>query len=147
MIGTLIPPLLCSLIRLWKDMTTVGGETVNRAQLAVILDRFAENVLQMDLYDEPFACTESVEEGLIIYLQDSNGDPIEDATIESSRGTINAGSDNLYDTPGVYAGLEEGSGHYTITINAEGYNDHIETIVLEKGACHVIPQTRTITLF
>ena len=126
----------------YDDGEFKGDETVNRAQLAVILDRFAENVLQLNLADEPYSCTEEAVTGLIIYLQNNKGESLAGAAIESSRGEIGVTGDE-----GTYDGLVEGSGYYTFTISVDGYNDHTETIILEQSDCHVITQYKTITLF
>ena len=139
--------LAYDVMRGYDDGEFKADENINRAQLAVILDRFTENVLHEDLADEPFFCLEYAAEGLVIYLQDNTGGPVTEATIASTRGgVLTEGSDESID-PGVYSGLEEGNGQYVITISKEGYNDHFETVVLERGDCHVSTQYKTITLF
>ncbi len=126
----------------YPDGSFKGGNNVSRAELAVMLDRFATNVFGKELQSEPRMCTLQYEQGLIVYLQDQNGQPLTGATITSSPETeFNGGND------GMYSGIGEGEGYYTYTVEKAGYSTYRETIKLEQDACHVIPQTRTVTLY
>jgi len=116
--------------------------SVNRAELAVILDRFAERVVGKKLYEEPRLCTAVFQAGLIITLQDQDGNPLEGAV-------ISAGSD--YEpfgdsSNGIYQGLYEQEGVFTFSVQKENFFPHVESVKLEIDECHVITQFKTITL-
>ncbi len=120
---------------------------VNRAELAVILNRYTKFVHQMDLseIEQHPVCTLEFRSGLILHLQDSNGEPITDAEIATDEGVSDFNHDE--NNPGTYSGLGEQEGYFTLSIKAPDVNRHRETIKLEQDACHVITQERTITLF
>lgn len=125
----------------YPDGSFQGENQVKRSELAVILDRFAEKVVGKKLHSEPTVCTLQFEAGLIIHLYDQQGNVVEGAKITASPNTE---AFDYFD--GQYSGLGEEKGHFTFKIEKEGYNPHIETIKLEQDSCHVIQQTRTITL-
>ena len=94
---------------------------------------------------KPAMCTSNLENGLEIILRDTDGKPLKGAEITSSP----AMKPNFYEVPfqeGIYLGLYEGKGYYTFTIKKYGYQNHVETIKLERTDCHVIKQVRTILL-
>lgn len=135
----------------YADGSFGATNNVNRAELAVILDKFA-TVLGKNLVTEPTFCTEQYVYGLTLNIYDQNGSPISDAQIGAqhypglpSDTAFDEGND-LPKVPGRYVGLGEGDGYYTITITKIGYATYTETIKLEQDECHVIPQTKTIIL-
>lgn len=125
----------------YPDGSFKGGNNVSRAELAVMLDRFAANVFGKEMQSEPMMCTMQYVYGLTVYLQDQDGQPLSGATISSSPETEFMGVD------GVYSGMGEGEGYYTFTVEKAGYSTYHETIKLEQNECHVISQTRTVTLY
>ncbi len=129
------------IIKGYEDGSFKPNNNVTRAELSVMLDRFAENVVKRPLQEEPYLCTTIAITGLTINLYDIAGNPVSGATIttDNSSGTI--GGNN-----GQYSGLVEGGGYYEVTIKHPDYTTHTETIKLEQTDCHVIPQARTIYL-
>lgn len=127
----------------YPDGSFQGINPVSRAELAVILDRYTENVVGKQLQDEGTICTAEFVTGLQVYLRDQNANPITGATITTDRI-----DEEFYEgTDGMYSGLGEQKGQFDVTIEKEGYGTHYETVVLEKNDCHVKTQTKTITLF
>lgn len=127
----------------YADGSFKAENPVNRAEFAVILDRFA-TAIGSPLQTGPTMCTMQFVYGLNITLQDNSGQPLENATI-SVAGLEEGGFESMGEN-GQYSGLGEQAGYFTFTISKEGHTSHTETIKLEKDACHVIPQARTITL-
>jgi hypothetical protein len=129
----------------YEDGSFKSTSNVTRSELAVIMDRFA-TVMGKPLNSEPLACTMLYAYGLNLHIYDQNGQPVTDATV--SVNTAAALSDkNFTQQDGVYVGLGEApAGYYTITITKTGYATYYETIKMEHDDCHVMPQTRTITL-
>ncbi|MGE3341217.1 MAG: S-layer homology domain-containing protein [Candidatus Altimarinota bacterium] len=126
----------------YPDGSFQGNHPVSRAELAVMLDRFAKNVVGKDLKEEPSACTAVFVSGLEIRLQDQNANPVTGAKISAGKnGEFAEGPD------GFYSGLGEEEGYFSVLIEKEGFGTHYETVKLERDECHVIPQIRTITLF
>ncbi len=86
-------------------------------------------------------CTEEDRPGVLVTLTDAaTGEPISGATltltedgfewilVESSSSII----------PGVYAGVSERPGIYTLFVRADGYHDVVrEIVVVEEDTCHV----------
>ncbi|MFN7161091.1 MAG: S-layer homology domain-containing protein [Candidatus Gracilibacteria bacterium] len=134
-------------IKGYPDGSFRANNQVSRAELAVILDRFA-SLLGKDLKSEATACTLEAKSGLQIILQDENGDPLKGATVTANLTSDSTQQSNFDEgDDGMYSGIWEGKGHYKFTVKKAGYADHVETIKLEKDVCHVIPEIRTITLF
>lgn len=117
---------------------------VNRAELSTILDRYAENIVDKKLMDNE-NCTEQANTGLIIYLQNQDGNPINKANF-SVNGFGDSNPMNQIKDNGIYYGFTETAGHFSIEIKKEGYKEHKESIKIEKDFCHVITEIRTITL-
>ena len=128
----------------YPDGSFKGENSVSRAELAVILDRFAKNIFGKELSDSPVACTLEYRHGLIVKLQDQNANPITGAKI-----TVDSLSGESFEEAeaGSYAGLGEQQGQFGITVEKDGYGTHYDTILLQGDACHVHTQTKTITLF
>lgn len=139
---------LAGVINGYSDGSFGPDRNVNRAELAVMFDKFAV-AMGKPLAAEPTFCTEQFVSGLNLILQDQNGTPITGAQIGVQH-YPGLPSDTSFDedaaNPGTYHGIGEGEGYYTVTIAKNGYATHIETVKLEKDECHVIPQTQTITL-
>ncbi|MFA5820714.1 MAG: S-layer homology domain-containing protein [Candidatus Gracilibacteria bacterium] len=122
---------------------------VNRAELAVILNRFA-TAGQIDLTEYSGGCDDIYVSGLEFHLQDIEGNPINNASIRIE------GPDSYLDyndfengaSNGDYHGLGERSGYFVIEISKDGYNSHKESLELKMDGlyCHVVTQYRTITL-
>lgn len=132
----------------YADGTFGPSKPVTRAELAVMLDRFKTNVVdktQKEKTTEPAVCTEEARAGLVIFLRDTAGKLISGASFYIN-GSKEKDIEFWEDDNGKYSGISEGNGYYTVEISKEGYLNHIETIKLEQDACHVILQTRTITL-
>lgn len=124
------------------DGTFRPGANVNRAELAVMFDRFSSEVVGVDLPEEELFCTLELRSSLVLNIYDQSGADVSDAviTVDGKDADFSEGDS------GVYAGLYEGEGYYELKVEKAGYRDYIETIKLEQDTCHVIPQTRTIVL-
>lgn len=119
---------------------------VNRAELAVMFDRFA-TLMGKPLLEESPGCDLSIDYGLNVMVQDQKGAPIIGAHISAQKYEgLPADTDFFEKGNGMYDAIAEGEGYYTFRIEKAGYTTHTETIKLEKNGCHVISQTRTITL-
>lgn len=133
-----------------EDGSFRANTSVNRAELAVILNRLLERLeSKMEDKMEDKICTMEFRYGHVINLYDQQGNPIIDATItvEPFQGEMN--DDTPYttsDDSGTYVGIGEGKGLYTVTIEKEGYVTHVETITLDHDGCHVLPQIWTRSL-
>ena len=126
----------------YPDGSFQAENPVSRGELAVVLDRFAKNVVGKDLKEEPYSCTAVFVSGLEIRLQDQNANPVTGAKVSAGKN----GEFTEY-PDGFYTGLGEKEGYFDIIIEIEGYGTHIETFKLERDECHVITQMKTITLF
>jgi len=138
------------IIRGYPDGEFKPYNNVNRAELAVILNRFAR-AGQIKLADYS-SCdlTDQFEAGLEFRLQDISGNPISGIDIEID------GPDSYFDyndfaegEAGYYVGLVDQVGHFVIEINKEGYSSYKESLDLkmdEAIQCYVLTQYRTITL-
>jgi S-layer family protein len=135
------------IIRGYPDGEFKPYNNVNRAELAVILNRFAI-AGQIDLAEYAGGCDDVYEPGLEIHLQDVDGNPIDGAYIkvDGPNSSIDYDFDGYKD--GDYIGLSERTGYFVLEISKDGYNNHKESLELKLDGinCHVVTQYRTITL-
>jgi hypothetical protein len=120
-------------------------DNVNRAELAVILDRFSERVVGKTLDSEPFACTAQFVYGLELQIIDQEGNPIEGVQVTSSQDE-KAGPFSTGSQEGWYSGLGEAAGQSDLTLEKEGYVTHYDSVTLEDAGCHVDSQRKTIMM-
>jgi hypothetical protein len=128
----------------YPDGEFKGTDMVNRAELAVILDRYSAKVLGKELDMEPYACTAEYVYGLRLYIVDQNGATLEGVSI-STNGFMDSGS---FDEGGEgwYTGLGEGKGQYNLVLEKEGYVTHYDTVHLINEVCHVDEQMKTVMM-
>ncbi|PIQ77006.1 hypothetical protein COV82_06790 [Candidatus Peregrinibacteria bacterium CG11_big_fil_rev_8_21_14_0_20_46_8] len=118
------------------------AKNVTRAEIALMFDKFASNVVEKPLFEEPVFCTLEARPGLVVVVRNVQGEAITEATF-----TID--DDEPFkesDAEGRYSLLHEGEGYFDVTISAEGHQPHFETVKLEQDVCHVITQNRTVLL-
>ncbi len=127
----------------YADGSFRGEAAVSRAEMAVMLDRFAQ-ALGIKLFSEPRVCTMDYRYGLTLYVFDQNGNPVTDATITSQQ--IGGDKDTFNGMDGVYSGIGEGKGYYNVTIEKDSYTTHRETYRFDHDGCHVTPQMDTVML-
>lgn len=132
----------------YTDGSFGATKNVNRAELAVMFDKFAD-AIGKPLQQKSLSCTTNLKPGLVIILKDQKGNAVTKANIFAET-LAEAGDEGSFlediNTPGTYSGISEGDWYYTFKITKAGFADHIETVKLEQDECHVIPQTKTITL-
>lgn len=85
-------------------------------------------------------CTLIAMPGLIIQLQDKDGNRIADAKINSGQQSFYIHED------GSYRGLIEGRGKYEFTIEKDGFKTYTGSVDLKHDECHVISQNQNIIL-
>ena len=130
----------------YPDNSFRPNNFVNRAELATILDRFS-TFLGKKMNEEPVFCTEEFRYGLSVYVQDQKGVPVTGAVISVDAVNSQQQVQNFEGgESGRYYGLGEREGYYNFTIEKPGFFPYVETVKLEKDQCHVISQTRTVTL-
>lgn len=91
--------------------------------------------------NESLTCTTEARTGLDITLLDQNNNPVVGAVI-----TTNPASDPFIYTNGHYVGLWEKQGEVSFTITKTGFKSYTNTVTLMHDACHVITQTKIISL-
>ena len=104
------------------------------------------SVGECPLIPPPVFCTQICVYGLSVNLTDADtSDPVSGAVLTLVDGDY---TETMQETdPGRYVGAGERAGTYSLTVQAEGYADtQIEEITLDEDECHVIPQTRDISL-
>lgn len=121
-------------------------ENVNRAELAVILDRFAEKVTAKKLDSQPYTCTMEFVYGLELQIIDQEGNPLQGVQVTSSQdekgGSFSNGTEE-----GWYSGLGETAGQSDLILEKEDYRTHYDSVTIEEDGCHVDTQKKTIVMF
>lgn len=129
----------------YANGTFGAANSVTRAELAVMLDKFAQ-VMGKPLFEE-MGCPEIPSLAFTIFIHDQNGIPVEDAEIGLQKWEgLPSDTSFTENQPGMYIGIEDREGYYNVMIHKDGYADHKETIKLEISGCTVFTQTRTVTL-
>lgn len=127
----------------YPDGSFRGENEVTRSELAVTLDRFAENIVEKELANGSTLCTDEYVHGLTLKLYDQYGKAIEGAKISTNPSSKEFEYSSIDQK---YRGLGREKGYVTFKIEKEGYTSHSETIKLETDICHVIPQEKTVVL-
>lgn len=146
----------------YPDGTFKAGNNVNRAELAVMLDRFSKNVIGKDLPEEKHCFEEEGNASIIVYLYDTDGNRLSGATIKmySRDYTYEDGTrfSKKHETweleeskdfvKGLYGGKIDGGGNFTLDIYKEGFIHPFEdSVKLELDECgNRITQFRTYVL-
>ncbi|MFA6436562.1 MAG: S-layer homology domain-containing protein [Candidatus Gracilibacteria bacterium] len=125
----------------YPDGSFMPEDNVNRAQLAVILDRYSTTIVGEELLMETPICTMEVVKGIEITVMDQEGNRVSNATVQTEDELV-----LTEESDGNYVMYEGEEGYYDITIEKFGYRTYTETIKLERETCHAITQHRTITL-
>lgn len=115
--------------------------TVTRAELAVMLARFAQ-FAGIDLNPGAKICTMEYRYGLTIHLYDQNGHALDGVTITSMQNGDKSDAFTSFQ-PGTYTGIGEGKGLYTVEATKDGYMPITESITLAHDGCHVMSQVWT----
>lgn len=97
---------------------------------------------KIDTINNNGLCTLILKPGLIIYLYDENGTPINNALIKSEDGK----EFNSMEGNNQYTGLYEYNGKHKFFIEKEGYQKYEGMVKLNNDACHVITQELIIKL-
>jgi len=132
----------------YSDGSFGPNKKVTRAELAVILDRFAAKIIGKDLEEKEVECTLDEGSDLTVYLHDVDGNEIEGADFYKGNTEKQFSHEENPSQKNAYY-LFTGSGTKTVKIVKEGYRDHIESIRIpaDLGGCTMGPITyKTITL-
>lgn len=130
----------------YADGSFRAANQVNRAELAVMLNKFAQ-VMGKPLFEDGPACPELPSLAFIIFVHDVNGTPVENAQIGLQKWEgLPSDTSFTESQPGMYVGVEDREGYYNVMIHKDGYADHKETIKLEISGCTIFTQTKTVTL-
>ncbi len=142
----------------YPDGEFKGTETVNRAELAVILDRYAQQVVGTGLKKEASVCPYETEYGVEIHVVDQMGNPLENVTVDVSLGhrikaeVTSPGFPSSWSFEslgaGVYRGFAGGNdlGSFVLTLKKEGYGNHYESVVLQKNDCYSYGLVQSVTM-
>lgn len=98
---------------------------------------------------DPVICTAEFVFGLNVTVTDGNGDPVPGATLTLVEGdyTEIMMEIDAAGQPGVYVGVGERAGTYSLTIRADGFDRvTIDEITIDADECHVIPVGLTLSL-
>lgn len=134
----------------YPDGTFKPGNSVNRAELAVILNRFADKVVDKDL-DERKTCYDPGRVGVNVMIYDQNGQRLSGATgrlISQKYGELPITEDSVFE--GNYYAYNmpaKARGYFILGISKPGYREYTETVKIELDDCgdQIILQ-RTIIL-
>lgn len=93
------------------------------------------------------ACTLEAIAGLVVTVEDAQGEPICDATVVAVDGDFEETLAPVGGEPCAYAGAHERAGTYRIEVGKEGFQTEVvEDVVVEDGECHVAPEQVAVVL-
>lgn len=100
-------------------------------------------------------CTQQLVYGVALEVKGIAGNIIEDARVvayqadgtivSESNGSLGGGSESFYNN-GIYYLLPEAEGDFTVRVEKSGIDSEEFDVTLVKDDCHVITQTKTVTL-
>lgn len=97
--------------------------------------------------EEVAICTTEVRDGVVVTVLDAmTNQPLEGVTINATEGSF---MEQLRESStGVFRGLAERAGTYSLVIEKAGYQTVIEGVVVTQteDLCHVITENVTVTL-
>lgn len=99
--------------------------------------------------NEQYICTEEARAGLNVYVNDFETIQTlqQDVTVRALMGSYEETLTSPWSEFAPFTGAYERPGIYTIITSKPGYvNDTIQSVVIEKDQCHVIPEVIYVRL-
>jgi hypothetical protein len=139
------------IIQGYPDREFKPRNNVNRAELAVILDRFSDKIVGRNLNERKTCFPEQNRTGLFLNLYDQNGKKLSGANVKmisQKFGNITILEDQVFN--GHYTGSvfpKGAKGYFDLSIEKNGHISYLETVKIELDDCEdQITLNRTVTL-